>query len=87
MRKCPTNLIELLCSKCGNTTIPIQRSTNKTPRLLESQKLWCPCCNSYTLQYIIKDKETITGILNSKDELTPTEEKVYDLLKKGSKTR
>ena len=51
MRKHPTNQFDLLCSKCGNTNY-IQRSTNKTPKLLDTENSWCPYCEQTTLQYL-----------------------------------
>ena len=78
MRKHPTNQFDLLCSKCGNTNY-IQRSTNKTPKLLDTENSWCPYCEQTTLQYIIGDRETINYLLENKNELTYKEQKVYPL--------
>ena len=84
MRKHPTNQFDLLCSKCGNTNY-IQRSTNKTPKLLDTENSWCPYCEQTTLQYIIGDRETIKYArardwMIFKNELTYKEQKVYNLL-------
>lgn len=83
MRKVPTKRIDMICKRCGCIT-PIQRSTNKTPRLLTTEKSWCYKCKSYTEHYIIEDLDIIKNLLNN-DNLSNEEEKIYKIFKSHNK--
>lgn len=86
MEKSNTIFSDLICSECGNTfTIP--RFTNNLREKYHIKDIYCINCRYVTKHIEVRNLDIIKKELEFKDELSETEQLIYNLTHKKEKSK
>ena len=81
-----TVISDLICSECGNL-FRIPRHADKLKEKYHIKDIYCPVCKKVTKHVEVKNLDVVKKELEFKDELTETEQLVYNLIHKDEKSK